>query len=1005
MDKKILLSKKPMILIGIVVSIIIIIGGYIYYISEKESFREEKHNELSAISNLKINQILKWREERIADVKVTTQSEFFESAVAQWFMKRDNLILKKEIEDRLKITKTEYSFENICIADTKGELQSSVEDMNDGIDSVMKQEVIKTAEKKKLIFSDFYECQFDGKVNLTISSPLKKDNEVFAVLVFIIDPNEYIFPIIQSWPTPSETAETILLKKDGDSVLFINELRYKKKTAMEYKIPLTDVELPAVKAVLGYTGIYEGKDYRGVDVLTDINRIPDTDWYMIAKVDQKEIYSKLRYRTGIIIGFISLFIFLLSIGLAYIYNYRQSDIYQELYLKEKELLETQGEFRSTQELYLKEKELREIQEEFRTTLYSIGDGVITTDTYGNVRYMNHVAEELTGWREFDATGKPLTEVFKILNEDTGEKVENPVDKILKEGIVIGLANHTLLIHKKGKQIPIADSGAPIKDENKNLKGIVLVFRDQTEEREHQKQLRESEEFSRRIIESSSDCIKVLDLEGNLLSMSLSGQKLMEIDDITPYLNKSWIDYWKDNDRDACLKAISKAKKDNAGTFMGFCETAKGTPKWWEVIITPIKDSQGNIDRLLSISRDISERKQAEEENHRKSAILSAINNVFKKAITCETVEEVSYTCICMAEELTRSRAGFIGEVNKEGLFDTLSYGDLRWQICKMPKTDAIALSKNMVIRGIFGQAMLKGKSQIVNDPDSHPDRVGIPEGHPQLKCFMGVPLKHEGKVIGMIGLANKEGGYTSADQKTVESLSLTFVEALNRKRAEEVIVKSREQLRNLSSHLQTIREDERGVISREIHDDLGQSLTALKMDISWFKKHLPEDVDSKEQKINGMIELVNATIKSVQRISTELRPAVLDDLGFSSAVKWFINEFEERSGLKCKLEIKPDNIVLDEKLSIAMYRIFQESLTNIMRHANATKVNVNIALKNHKLEMSVADNGIGIDESKLKDLKSLGLIGMQERLYTWNGEMEIKRLDGKGTVIRVNVKC
>jgi PAS domain S-box-containing protein len=130
--------------------------------------------------------------------------------------------------------------------------------------------------------------------------------------------------------------------------------------------------------------------------------------------------------------------------------------------------------------------------------------------------------------------------------------------------------------------------------------------------ERTKELKESEEFSRRVIESSDDCIKVLDLEGNLLSMSAGGQEAMEIDDITPYLNRSWVDFWKGKDREAAMEAISKAKKGKAGMFSGYCETAKGKPKWWEIVITPIKDANGSICRLLSVSRDITERKKAEE---------------------------------------------------------------------------------------------------------------------------------------------------------------------------------------------------------------------------------------------------------------------------------------------------------------------------------------------------------------------------------------------------------
>ncbi|MBF0497369.1 MAG: PAS domain S-box protein [Deltaproteobacteria bacterium] len=133
-----------------------------------------------------------------------------------------------------------------------------------------------------------------------------------------------------------------------------------------------------------------------------------------------------------------------------------------------------------------------------------------------------------------------------------------------------------------------------------------------ERKKAEKSLRESEEFARRVIDSSNDCIKILDLDGNLLSISSGGQKLMELDDITYHLNTSFIDFWKDKDKESALEAMSKAKKDDAGIFYGYCETFKGTPKWWEVIITPIKDANGDINRLLAVSRDITERKRAEE---------------------------------------------------------------------------------------------------------------------------------------------------------------------------------------------------------------------------------------------------------------------------------------------------------------------------------------------------------------------------------------------------------
>jgi hypothetical protein len=159
---------------------------------------------------------------------------------------------------------------------------------------------------------------------------------------------------------------------------------------------------------------------------------------------------------------------MLTTALAFIYSFRQRNVYRKLFTQE--------------------KELRQYQEEFKTILYSIGDGVITTDKNGNVKQLNHTASDLIGLKEIDAEGKPLEEVFRIVNEETRETVESPVQKVLKEGVVVGLANHTLLLSFNGKEIPIADSGAPIRDEKGEISGVVLVFRDQTEERNFQRNL-------------------------------------------------------------------------------------------------------------------------------------------------------------------------------------------------------------------------------------------------------------------------------------------------------------------------------------------------------------------------------------------------------------------------------------------------------------------------------------------------------------------------------------
>jgi two-component system sensor histidine kinase UhpB len=224
--------------------------------------------------------------------------------------------------------------------------------------------------------------------------------------------------------------------------------------------------------------------------------------------------------------------------------------------------------------------------------------------------------------------------------------------------------------------------------------------------------------------------------------------------------------------------------------------------------------------------------------------------------------------------------------------------------------------------------------------------------------------------------------------------------------AEQELNKSREQLRNLSLYLQSIREEERKLLSREIHDELGQLLTALKMDLSWLSKRISRREGNQElllEKARSMSELLNKTMKSVQRISSELRPGLLDDLGLLPALEWQAQEFENRTKIKCEVSLQSEEIKVDPELSTSIFRIFQEALTNVARHARATKVKVRLNEKNGKLIMKVKDNGRGITEEEIYSPDSLGLVGMRERISPWEGQIKITGTKDRGTTLSVTL--
>jgi signal transduction histidine kinase len=215
--------------------------------------------------------------------------------------------------------------------------------------------------------------------------------------------------------------------------------------------------------------------------------------------------------------------------------------------------------------------------------------------------------------------------------------------------------------------------------------------------------------------------------------------------------------------------------------------------------------------------------------------------------------------------------------------------------------------------------------------------------------------------------------------------------------------KSREELMDLSSHLQSVREDERTNVAREVHDELGQILTGLQIDFSNMILELPQDKSKLIKRSEKMTELIDQSIQTVQRISEELRPSLLDKLGIIPTIEWHVEEFQNRTGLNCEVTFNTDNVDLDKDPSITIFRILQETLTNVARHANATLVKITLKKENGCLILEIMDDGKGITKEDISSPKSFGILGMRERAHFVGGEFKINGTKGKGTTTTVTV--
>jgi PAS domain S-box-containing protein len=235
----------------------------------------------------------------------------------------------------------------------------------------------------------------------------------------------------------------------------------------------------------------------------------------------------------------------------------------------------------------------------------------------------------------------------------------------------------------------------------------------------------------------------------------------------------------------------------------------------------------------------------------------------------------------------------------------------------------------------------------------------------------------------------------------ITMLSLTH-DVTDRKNAEEKLNESYQQIRSLTEHLQNIREEERAHIAREIHDELGQQLTVMKMDISWLGKKISAENHAVKERFQDLIEILDATVQAVRKISYELRPHLLD-LGLDDAIQWHLKEFEKRSGIKTSFSSPEEESALDDSIKTGLFRIFQESLTNVARHSGAGYVKVELVIESDQIILRITDNGRGFDRDEAAEKQTLGILGMKERAIMMGGNYTIESERGKGTTVMVIV--
>jgi two-component system cell cycle sensor histidine kinase/response regulator CckA len=421
-DERIRPHPMPRLLLLVFFILAVSIGasGYYYYSNQRKQIKQSRAEELSAIAELKANEIVSWRKARLGDAEVIFGGPWTAARIQQFLDDPSSNTLEAEILVWMESRRKNYLYSAVFLFDALGNIRLSANPGGERIQPLTIDLVKQASSTRQAIMSDIQESNQGNDLDIDLIAPLvlKKGSEqaLVGAVLFRIDPHTSLYPLIQAWPTPSESGETLLVRREGNDVLFLNELRHRKNTSLTLRTPLTRLEVPAVQAVLGQEGTVEGVDYRGVKVLAVSRQIPDSSWWMISKVDLDEVYRPLYERAPWVIAFMGILIASAALCLGFIWRQQTVGFYQKGY---------QAELARR----LTEQKMKESDARYRSLFENMLEGyaycrmIFEHDHPHDFIYLdvNRAFEQLTGLK--NVLGKRVTEVIPGIRETNPELFE------------------------------------------------------------------------------------------------------------------------------------------------------------------------------------------------------------------------------------------------------------------------------------------------------------------------------------------------------------------------------------------------------------------------------------------------------------------------------------------------------------------------------------------------------------------------------------------------------
>lgn len=599
-----------------------------------------------------------------------------------------------------------------------------------------------------------------------------------------------------------------------------------------------------------------------------------------------------------------------------------------------------------------EKERIKIEESYRNIVEKAPVG-IWLQLDGRISYINPAGYRMLGYDSYhDLIGRDIKE---IIHSSSHREVNERLGKLLAGKPVPEIEEK--FVRKNGQLMDVMVSAIPFSQDGR--KGSQAFFKDLTETKKAQNDANETNERFKLITKATNDALWDWNLETNTIWWNDGFKDLFGYSDEEIEKGiESWTSRIHEDDKERIKSGIEMAI--SAGHDFWFDEYAfrKKDGSFSYVFDRGyiLKDAAGKPYRMVGSMIDISFRRKMEEEL---KASEEKWRSLFENSPSIILTIDSKYCITGVNRSISRRYDSL--EIIGLNCFELIDEADR-------------AMTKENLDKVFFtGEAVSFTVKRVSDD------------GKVQYYTVQAVPQKRS---------------------DTVDYVTIIATEITEKILAEEKEKQTNEMLHSLAAHLQTIREEERTMISREIHDQLGQELTALKMDIAFLARKIEKSKDMPDfegilEGLRSMSDITDQTINSVRRIARELRPDILDKLGLKDAIEWHAEEFTKRTGIRSSVSFSDSEFQLGQNLDTTIYRIVQEALTNVARHSGANFVKLGLILNGKKIYLSIEDNGKGITEEEIKNAKSLGLVGIKERAHSVNGQISITGIKDKGTKLNI----